>query len=132
MQTTAYADGTPHELALSSLEKQTIKYAKQNCKNVVVVINSSNIMELGDLMSGEYEADAILWIGGPGCAGMQSLAPGSISYYGLAPWEVGLIIGNVVIYTFAVCSVGWMVYRAYDEKKHPERYNKGKKEKDAE
>lgn len=33
---------------------------------VVVVLVTSATMELGPLMSGEYEADAILYIGHPG------------------------------------------------------------------
>lgn len=71
----AYADGTRHEQALSQNEKQTIKFAKENCtKGVVAVINSCSLMELGELMSGEYEVDAIVWIGYPGSIGCQSLS----------------------------------------------------------
>ena len=68
-----YTDGTPHYLALSAQEKATIRFAKENCKNVVVVIVSSNVMELGCLMSGELEADAILWVGNPGAVGFESM-----------------------------------------------------------
>lgn len=71
---TPYYDGTPHNLALSDYEKGTIKFAKQNCKKTVAIINSSNVMEIGALMSGEYECDAIVWIGGPGTTGYESLA----------------------------------------------------------
>ncbi|MBQ2069654.1 MAG: glycoside hydrolase family 3 C-terminal domain-containing protein [Bacilli bacterium] len=70
----AYTDGTPNSLALSTLEKETIKLAKQSCKKTVAVIDSSNIMQIDALMSGEYECDAILWIGGPGSMGFDSLA----------------------------------------------------------
>ena len=59
LQKTPYVDGTPHHLALSTYEKDTIKFAKKNCDNVVVVVNSSNVMELAPLKSGDYEADAI-------------------------------------------------------------------------
>jgi beta-glucosidase len=70
---TEYADGTSHELALTEYEKQTIRFAKENCEKVVVIMNSSNAIEMGPLMSGEYEADAILWIGGPGATGFASM-----------------------------------------------------------
>jgi len=71
---TAYADGIAHELQLTEYEKQTIKFAKEHCDKVVVIMNSSNAVEMGPLMSGEYEADAILWIGGPGATGFKSMA----------------------------------------------------------
>ena len=74
LQQTAYADGTPHELALSEYEKDTIRFAKENCENVIAVINSSNVMELGELMSGDLEVNGIIWIGGPGATGLDSLA----------------------------------------------------------
>lgn len=74
LQSTKYYDNTPHQLALSTDEKETIAFAKENCDKVVVIINSSNVMEVGPLLSGEYEADAILWIGGPGAKGFASMA----------------------------------------------------------
>ena len=70
-----YTDGTPHNLTLSQNEKDTIKYAKAaGASKVIVIINSSNVMELGELMSGECEVDAILWVGGPGAAGFESMS----------------------------------------------------------
>lgn len=69
-----YKDGTPHYLALTNEEKETIKFAKDNCKDVIVVIVSSNPMELTPLLSGNYEADAILWIGNPGSQGFKGMA----------------------------------------------------------
>ncbi len=74
LQTTPYADGTAHELQLSSYEKDMLTFAKENCSAVVAVIESSNVMELGDLMEGgAYECDAILWVGGAGATGFASL-----------------------------------------------------------
>lgn len=72
----AYTDGTAHKLALSKEEKETIKLAKAHCSKVVVIINSSNVIELGDLASdtSDYAADAIMWIGGPGSVGFKSVA----------------------------------------------------------
>lgn len=74
LQVSEYADGTEHQLQLTAYEKDTVKFAKEHCKQVVAVINSSNVMELGELMSGELEVDAIIWIGGPGATGYESLA----------------------------------------------------------
>lgn len=71
----AYTDGTPHNLTLSQNEKDTIKYAKENgASKVIAIINSSNVMELDELVSGECEVDAIIWVGGPGAAGFESMA----------------------------------------------------------
>lgn len=70
----AYADGTPHYLALSENEKGTIRAAKAACGQVVVILVSSAPMELAPLMSGELEADAILWIGHPGERGFATLS----------------------------------------------------------
>ncbi len=70
----AYEDGTPHYLALSENEKNTIRAAKENCGKVIVVLVSSATLELGELMEGDLEADAILWVGHPGEQGFSSLA----------------------------------------------------------
>ena len=56
----AYADGTPHYLALTEHEKGAIRAAKEACGKVVVVLVTSAPMELSPLMEGELEADAIL------------------------------------------------------------------------
>ncbi len=73
LQRTEYADGTPHQLALSSYEKEMIAFAKENCENVVIILNSSNQMELG-LLEADDGIDAILWIGGPGGLGFKAMA----------------------------------------------------------
>lgn len=73
---TGYVDGTAHQLQLSEAEKETIRFAKANCDNVVVILNTSNVMEIGDLMDDDSDisADAILWIGGPGGQGFRAMA----------------------------------------------------------
>lgn len=68
-----YEDGTPHYLALSENEKAAIRTAKENCGSVVVILVSSAAMELSELMAGELEADAILWMGHPGEQGFGAL-----------------------------------------------------------
>ncbi len=70
----AYEDGTPHYLALSENEKGAIRKAKEICGSVIVILVSSAPLELGDLMMGELEADAILWIGHPGERGFSTLS----------------------------------------------------------
>ncbi len=70
-----YTDGTPHYLALSTYEKETIRVAKENCKAVVVLIASSAPLEIPELMSGELEADAILQVGQVGEKGFSAIGP---------------------------------------------------------
>lgn len=70
----AYEDGTPHYLALTENEKGAIRAAKETCGQVVVVLVTSAPMELGVLMDGELEADAILWVGHPGERGLSTLS----------------------------------------------------------
>ena len=70
----AYADGTPHYLALSENEKGTIRAAKRVCGRVVLVLVTSAPMELGPVVEGELACDAILWIGHPGERGFAALS----------------------------------------------------------
>ncbi|MBT1163017.1 glycoside hydrolase family 3 C-terminal domain-containing protein [Bifidobacterium felsineum] len=72
-RTYAYDDGTPHYLALTTNEKNTIRAAKEHCGKVVVVLNAANPMEVSPLMSGDLEADAIVWMGTAGSRGFASL-----------------------------------------------------------
>ena len=66
-------DKVRHALDLMPEEEETLALAKEKCDKVVVVINSSNTMELGDLADDDG-IDAIVWIGGPGSRGFQSLS----------------------------------------------------------
>lgn len=76
LKSDGYTDGTPHKLALSVEEKATIKIAKASCSKVVLIVNSSNVVELGDVSKkgGEFECDSIVWVGGPGAAGFESMS----------------------------------------------------------
>ena len=67
-ETANYVEGQ-HQLELSREELDLIAAAKQNCDKVIVVLNCSTTMELGPLMSGEYEVDAILAVGSIGSTG---------------------------------------------------------------
>ncbi len=62
-------------LALTKQELDIIDTAKDYCKKVIVLINSCNPLELGDIMTGGgHSVDAILWIGFPGNYGMSGVA----------------------------------------------------------
>ena len=66
-----YVDGQ-HQLELSKDEKDMIDFAKTNYDKVIVVLNESTTMEIGDLVDDEG-IDAIVWAGSPGSTGFNSL-----------------------------------------------------------
>lgn len=59
-------------LELQQTEINMLKYCEDKYKHVIVVINSSNAMQLGFL--NDKKIDAAIWIGGPGATGMQAVA----------------------------------------------------------
>ena len=59
--------------------------------------------------------------------GMQGIAPGSIVSTKLAPWEIVLILANVLIYAAVAGGIVWIVLRTLDEKKHPDKYKNKKR-----
>ncbi|TCD53805.1 hypothetical protein EJ419_07510 [Alloscardovia theropitheci] len=69
----AYADGTPHYLALTQAEKDMISVAKSAHDKVIVILNTANPMELSPLMSQELEVNAIVWMGTAGSRGFSAL-----------------------------------------------------------
>ncbi len=73
MDTNDYAGGAAgeHYLELNQNERDMVKMVEDNFENIVVIINSSNAMELGFIE--QDTIDAALWIGGPGCQGCNSL-----------------------------------------------------------
>ena len=71
-ETVNYADDQ-HQLELSKEERDMLDVAKTNFENVIVVISSSNIMEVGELELDD-EIDGIVWMGGPGSRGNVSVA----------------------------------------------------------
>lgn len=66
-----YLDGQ-HQLELNYDEIQTVELAKKHFDNVIMVINSSAVMELGTLENDDG-IDAIVWVGSPGQTGFNSL-----------------------------------------------------------
>ena len=62
-------------LALSDAEKEMIKYAKENCSKVIVLVVTANAMELGPIAKGgELEVDAIGFCGIPNDYQYQGIA----------------------------------------------------------
>ncbi|HFI0076472.1 TPA: glycoside hydrolase family 3 C-terminal domain-containing protein [Streptococcus suis] len=65
-------DKDKHYLELQDVEKAMLKTVTENFEKVVVLVNSSNAMELGFLE--DASVDAALWIGGPGSTGLNGVA----------------------------------------------------------
>lgn len=63
-----------HYLELYENEKDLLKFCKANFKGTILLVNSSNSMELDFLDEAEYNIDACLWIGSVGEAGMNGVA----------------------------------------------------------
>ena len=70
-----FGDGTKY-LAFQEQEKQLLNEIQNSGKfdKVIVLLNSSNAMELGWLDQEEYGIDACLWIGGVGQSGVYAVA----------------------------------------------------------
>ena len=60
-------DAGKHYLELQSCEQEMLAMVEKNFEHVIVLVNSSNAMELGFLE--DKNVDAALWIGGPGSTG---------------------------------------------------------------
>lgn len=60
-------DAGKHYLELQTCEQEMLAMVEENFDHVIVLINSSNAMELGFLE--DEKVDAALWIGGPGSTG---------------------------------------------------------------
>ena len=70
--TSAYDDGTPHMLSLTTAEQDMLSFAKAHCESVIVVLASSSPMEVTQLED-DPSIDAIIWLGGAGSTGYESL-----------------------------------------------------------
>lgn len=66
-----YVEGQ-HQLELNKDEKDLIALAKRNFTRVIVLVNSSTTMELGDLHN-DPDIDSILLIGSPGLSGFNAV-----------------------------------------------------------
>ena len=66
-------------LALDENEKAMMQYAADlkasgAVKNIIVLINTSNALQVDFLKNNEYDVDAVLWIGGVGISGTNAVA----------------------------------------------------------
>ncbi|MDN5819477.1 MAG: glycoside hydrolase family 3 C-terminal domain-containing protein [bacterium] len=66
-------DFKPTDLELSKSEKATLQKLDNNFNHVVVLANSTNVMELGFVEEMKH-IDSVLWIGAPGEIGSHSVA----------------------------------------------------------
>lgn len=75
MPTGEFGDGTKY-LALQEQEKELLRAIQESGKfqKTIILINTSNAMELGWLDQEEYGIDACLWIGGVGQSGAKAVA----------------------------------------------------------
>ncbi len=108
----ANGDAGKHYLQFQQTEIDLINYAQENFQNVIVVINSSNAMELGELDA--EGVDAVLWIGGPGSTGIQALADivsGDVNPSGRLPDTYAYDLKTAPSYWAATCGT----YANYDE-----------------
>ncbi|MDR7385588.1 beta-glucosidase [Promicromonospora iranensis] len=67
------SDFLPEELRPSRDERATLELLDSTFDHVVVLVNSTNAMELG-IVEELRNVDAVLWIGGPGETGMDAVA----------------------------------------------------------
>ncbi len=67
-----HAEPGQHQLELNKDEKDLIALAKASFETVVVVVNASTTLELGELQA-DPEVDAILLAGSPGATGFNAL-----------------------------------------------------------
>ncbi len=72
-----HSDPTEHYLELDDNEEALITLAKQHFEKVIVLINSSNIMEIPELNAEKTDSnlgvDAILWVGSVGQDGTKAI-----------------------------------------------------------
>lgn len=73
LDTAEYEGGAEgeHYLELNQNERDMLAIVKENFSNVIIIINSSNAMELGFVE--DDAVDAAIWVGGPGSTGCNSI-----------------------------------------------------------
>lgn len=77
LQTTPYYSSSTeiaaHQLQLMPYEEEMIAFAEITCDKVILIVNSPNPMELGEVEEDDG-INAILWVGTTGCRGFESMA----------------------------------------------------------
>ena len=71
--TRPYSDGTQTQLELTVNEKNMIKFAKDHCKNVVVLLITPTPMMVQSLQN-DTKIDSIIWVGLPGAGGYRAVS----------------------------------------------------------
>lgn len=71
--TRPYSDGTQTQLELTVNEKNMIKFAKDHCKNVVVLLITPTPMMVQSLQN-DTKIDSIIWVGLPGAGGYKAVS----------------------------------------------------------
>ncbi|MCM1440941.1 MAG: glycoside hydrolase family 3 C-terminal domain-containing protein, partial [Roseburia sp.] len=73
-----HANEDDHQLMLDDNERALVMHAKEHFSKVIVLINSSNIMQIPELAEPKTDSnmgvDAILWVGGVGQDGATAIA----------------------------------------------------------
>ncbi len=70
---TETVDLKPEELRLTDNERATLALLNKHFAHIIVIANTTNVMELGFVNDFEH-IDSVLWVGGPGEVGMRSVA----------------------------------------------------------
>lgn len=79
-------DAGRHYLELQQVEQDLLAMVEERFETVIVLVNSSNAMELGFLQDGNV--DAALWVGGPGetgCNAIGQILSGEVNPSGRLP-----------------------------------------------
>lgn len=108
-------DAGKHYLEFMQSELDLIDYANNNFARTIVVINSSNPMELGKV--DESGVDAALWIAGPGSTGIQALADiitGDVTPSGHLPDTYAYDMTTAPAYWGAVTTGGYTNYSEFE------------------
>ena len=110
----SYTNGDAGEpyLRLQTTEKELLSFAEENFEHVVVLLDSSNAMQL-DFLDDE-KIDAAIWIGAPGGAGLASIPRIMTGEYNPSGHLVDIFPYDVKDNpTYYTCTAG--TYNNYDE-----------------
>lgn len=104
-------DAGKHYLTLQTTEQELLDYAKKSFKNVVVLLDSSNPMELGFLE--DDKVSAAIWIGAPGASGLKAIPQIMVGDYNPSGHLVDIFPYDITSNpTYLTCTAG--TYNNYD------------------
>ena len=58
---------------------------------------------------------------------MQGVKPGGTVSYGMSPWAIALLIVDIIGFTAIAAGTVWVVMRAINAKKYPDKYQESNK-----